>query len=88
MRDNDTESKKPSYHVLANMEYSYANTILVQSSQDDIGVGFANTKIDGKGDLYFDYHSLVRMPIRVAKVLADSLNQAISELEDKKDNTH
>ncbi len=81
MNELETKNQEVAKHNLSNISYGYASSVLVQSTQDDIGVGFAVPKFSEDGSVYLDYHTLVRMPISVAQRLALSINQAVADLE-------
>jgi hypothetical protein len=81
MNELETKNKEVVKHNLSNINYGYASSVLVQSTRDDIGVGFSVPKFSEDGSVYLDYHTLVRMPISVAQSLALSINQAVADLE-------
>jgi hypothetical protein len=81
MNELEIKNQEVAKHNLSNVTYGYASSVLVQSTQDDIGVGFAVPKFSEDGSVYLDYHTIVRMPISVAKRLSLSINQAVNDLE-------
>lgn len=64
-------------HDLSQIEYKYANVIMLQTTPVDVGIGFGMTEFQDSETMVARYHTMMRLSFEQARQLLENLQGAL-----------